>query len=230
MIEIPTGTRVYGIQLPIQSQSQTFVADWELSPTSVDLARGRVPADDHGFFYVAVCDHIAVHRVPRRRHGHVLAGLHLDVVLARRHHHSRPPAVACVRAPVPSPARRRPRSSRLSTTSRAGARSSGSAPGTSRPSSQRLGSTSPPRQARRREAPAARRGARARVGRRPRREFDAAGAVAAPTGVGRRIEPGRHPARGAALRRRLAAAGPVGRGMVPSSTRRVPCTAGPTAR
>ena len=32
MIEIPSGTRVYGIQLPIQSKSKTFVADWELRP------------------------------------------------------------------------------------------------------------------------------------------------------------------------------------------------------
>ena len=60
MIEIPTGTRVYGIQLPIQSKSKTFVADWELSATPADLARVARAADDNGFFYVAVCDHIAI--------------------------------------------------------------------------------------------------------------------------------------------------------------------------
>jgi alkanesulfonate monooxygenase SsuD/methylene tetrahydromethanopterin reductase-like flavin-dependent oxidoreductase (luciferase family) len=60
MIEIPAGTRVYGIQLPIQAKSRTFVADWELSATPADLARVTRTADEHGFFYVAVCDHIAI--------------------------------------------------------------------------------------------------------------------------------------------------------------------------
>jgi alkanesulfonate monooxygenase SsuD/methylene tetrahydromethanopterin reductase-like flavin-dependent oxidoreductase (luciferase family) len=60
MIEIPAGTRVYGIQLPIQSKSRTFVAEWELSATPADLARVTRTADEHGYFYVAVCDHIAI--------------------------------------------------------------------------------------------------------------------------------------------------------------------------
>ena len=60
MIEIPAGTRAYGIQLPIQSKSRTFVAEWELSATAADLARVTRTADDSGFFYVAVCDHIAI--------------------------------------------------------------------------------------------------------------------------------------------------------------------------
>jgi alkanesulfonate monooxygenase SsuD/methylene tetrahydromethanopterin reductase-like flavin-dependent oxidoreductase (luciferase family) len=60
MIEIPSGTRVYGIQLPIQAKSKTFVAEWELSATPADLARVTRTADDAGFFYVAVCDHIAI--------------------------------------------------------------------------------------------------------------------------------------------------------------------------
>ena len=60
MIEIPTGTRVYGIQLPIQSKSRTFVAEWELSATPADLAEVARTADEHDFFYVAVCDHIAI--------------------------------------------------------------------------------------------------------------------------------------------------------------------------
>ena len=60
MIEVPEGTRVYGMQLPIQSKSRTFVADWELSAGPADLAQVARAADDHGFFYVAVCDHIAI--------------------------------------------------------------------------------------------------------------------------------------------------------------------------
>jgi alkanesulfonate monooxygenase SsuD/methylene tetrahydromethanopterin reductase-like flavin-dependent oxidoreductase (luciferase family) len=60
MIEIPAGTRVYGIQLPIQSQSATFVADWERTAGPAELAQVAKAADDNGYFYVAVCDHIAI--------------------------------------------------------------------------------------------------------------------------------------------------------------------------
>jgi alkanesulfonate monooxygenase SsuD/methylene tetrahydromethanopterin reductase-like flavin-dependent oxidoreductase (luciferase family) len=60
MIEIPTGTRVYGIQLPIQAQSNTYVAEWERTAGAPGLARVAQAADDAGFFYVGVCDHIAI--------------------------------------------------------------------------------------------------------------------------------------------------------------------------
>lgn len=60
MIEIPAGTRVYGMQLPIQAQSQMIAADWERDAGVPELARvGRV-ADEHGYHYIAVCDHIAL--------------------------------------------------------------------------------------------------------------------------------------------------------------------------
>jgi probable F420-dependent oxidoreductase len=60
MIEIPEGTRVFGLQLPVQAKSNTFVADWERSAGPAELARVTRAADDHGFFYAAVCDHIAI--------------------------------------------------------------------------------------------------------------------------------------------------------------------------
>jgi probable F420-dependent oxidoreductase len=60
MITIPNGTLAYGMQLPIQSQSSYFVADWERTATPADLARVAQTADASGFFYVAVCDHIAL--------------------------------------------------------------------------------------------------------------------------------------------------------------------------
>ena len=90
MIEIPAGTRVYGIQLPIQSKSKTFVADWELTATPADLARVAQTADEHGFFYVAVCDHIAIPESLAEHDGHVLAGLHLHAVVVGRPHPSAP--------------------------------------------------------------------------------------------------------------------------------------------
>ena len=60
MIEIPTGQRVYGIQLPIQAQSNYFVAEWERTSGPDEMARIARAADDHGFHYVGVCDHIAI--------------------------------------------------------------------------------------------------------------------------------------------------------------------------
>ena len=60
MIEIPAGTRVYGIQLPIQSQSTIYAEPWEAEATADDLRRIAQAADRAGFFYIAVCDHIAI--------------------------------------------------------------------------------------------------------------------------------------------------------------------------
>jgi alkanesulfonate monooxygenase SsuD/methylene tetrahydromethanopterin reductase-like flavin-dependent oxidoreductase (luciferase family) len=64
MLEIPPGTIVFGTQLPIQSQSSVFVAPWERSATPADLLAITRAADRSGYFYVAVCDHIAI---PRER-------------------------------------------------------------------------------------------------------------------------------------------------------------------
>jgi probable F420-dependent oxidoreductase len=63
---IPEGKVVFGIQLPIQSQSTIYVEDWELSSGPAELARVARQAEDSGFFYVAVCDHTAI---PRRLAG-----------------------------------------------------------------------------------------------------------------------------------------------------------------
>jgi probable F420-dependent oxidoreductase len=50
----------HGIQLPIQSHSTIYVADWELSAGPEELMRVAQAADWAGFTYVAVCDHVAV--------------------------------------------------------------------------------------------------------------------------------------------------------------------------
>jgi probable F420-dependent oxidoreductase len=57
---VPSGTLAYGIQLPIQAKSKTFVEDWELNAGAEELAAIVRKADATGFFYVAVCDHLAV--------------------------------------------------------------------------------------------------------------------------------------------------------------------------
>ena len=60
---VPEGTVVYGMQLPIQSQSTLYVAEWETRAGPDELGRIAKAADDAGFFYIGVCDHTAI---PRR--------------------------------------------------------------------------------------------------------------------------------------------------------------------
>ena len=62
MRTVPEGSLVYGIQLPIQSQSELYVADWERSCGAAELAAIAEAADRSGFWYVAVCDHVAIPR------------------------------------------------------------------------------------------------------------------------------------------------------------------------
>lgn len=60
---VPRDRPVYGIQLPIQSQSTMYTAKWETRAGPTELAQVARAADDAGFFYVGVCDHTAI---PRR--------------------------------------------------------------------------------------------------------------------------------------------------------------------
>ena len=60
MIEIPHGARVFGMQLPIQAQSNYFVSEWERTAGPAEMARIAKTADDNGYFYVGVCDHVAL--------------------------------------------------------------------------------------------------------------------------------------------------------------------------
>lgn len=57
---VPPGRLVYGIQLPVQAQSKYFVEPWELTAGPDEVARVAQAADRSGFFYVAVCDHVAI--------------------------------------------------------------------------------------------------------------------------------------------------------------------------
>ena len=59
---IAPGKLVYGMQLPIQAQSTVFAAPWELEAGTAELLRIAQACDRNGFFYVAVCDHVAVPR------------------------------------------------------------------------------------------------------------------------------------------------------------------------
>lgn len=57
---IPPGRLVYGMQLPIQSQSTRYAEAWEPGTGIDELAAIARACDRAGFFYVAVCDHVAV--------------------------------------------------------------------------------------------------------------------------------------------------------------------------
>ncbi|MFF8600764.1 TIGR03619 family F420-dependent LLM class oxidoreductase [Streptomyces sp. NPDC015232] len=57
---------VYGIQLPVQSQSTLYAEPWEAAAGPDDLLAVARAADAHGFDYVACCDHVAI---PRRLAG-----------------------------------------------------------------------------------------------------------------------------------------------------------------
>lgn len=59
---IPPGQLVYGIQLPIQSQSTRYAEAWELDAGIEELTAIARSCDESGFFYVAVCDHVAIPR------------------------------------------------------------------------------------------------------------------------------------------------------------------------
>lgn len=57
---LPEGRLVVGMQLPIQSKSTNFAEAWEGHAGADELAAVARAADAAGFFYVGVCDHIAV--------------------------------------------------------------------------------------------------------------------------------------------------------------------------
>ena len=60
MYSIAAGTRVFGIQLPIQAQSNYFVAEWERTAGPAEMARIARTCDNAGYAYIGVCDHVSL--------------------------------------------------------------------------------------------------------------------------------------------------------------------------
>jgi probable F420-dependent oxidoreductase len=48
------------MQLPIQAQSNYFVEDWEKNAGNAEMLAVAQTADASGFFYIGVCDHVAI--------------------------------------------------------------------------------------------------------------------------------------------------------------------------
>lgn len=67
MIVVPEGQLAVGVQLPVQSQSRIFAERWERSAGVDEIVAVTRAADELGFFYVGVCDHVAIpaERVPQ---------------------------------------------------------------------------------------------------------------------------------------------------------------------
>ena len=51
---------MFGVQLPIQTLTRTLVDPWEDEATVADLATVAQTADELGFGFVGVCDHVAI--------------------------------------------------------------------------------------------------------------------------------------------------------------------------
>ncbi len=54
---LPEGRTVFGMQLPVQSQSTIYAEPWEATAGPDELAQVALACEAAGFFYVGVCDH-----------------------------------------------------------------------------------------------------------------------------------------------------------------------------
>jgi probable F420-dependent oxidoreductase len=54
---LPEGRTVFGMQLPVQSQSTIYAQPWEAAAGPDELAAVALACEAAGFFYVGVCDH-----------------------------------------------------------------------------------------------------------------------------------------------------------------------------
>lgn len=61
---IPGGQLAVGLQLPVQAQSRVFAEKWEHEAGIDEIVAIASAADELGFFYLGVCDHVAI---PRER-------------------------------------------------------------------------------------------------------------------------------------------------------------------
>ena len=57
---VPEGTTALGLQLPVQAQSRRFAEGWEGDAGPDEILRAAIAADEAGFLYVGVCDHLGV--------------------------------------------------------------------------------------------------------------------------------------------------------------------------
>lgn len=66
---VPDGALAVGLQLPVQAQSRIFAEAWEHDAGVDEITAIAQVADELGYFYLGVCDHIAIPRVRARTMG-----------------------------------------------------------------------------------------------------------------------------------------------------------------
>ena len=62
MTLVPPGQLAVGLQLPVHAQSRVFAERWERNAGVDEITAIATAADELGFFYLGVCDHIAIPR------------------------------------------------------------------------------------------------------------------------------------------------------------------------
>ncbi|MGA4538397.1 TIGR03619 family F420-dependent LLM class oxidoreductase [Uniformispora flossi] len=65
---VPSGRLVYGMQLPVQTKSKSTAEPWERDAGVDAIVTVAQHAENTGFFYVGVCDHIGVPAGPEADH------------------------------------------------------------------------------------------------------------------------------------------------------------------
>jgi probable F420-dependent oxidoreductase len=65
---IPPGSLAYGMQLPVQTKSRSTAEPWEADAGVEELVAVARKADETGFLYVGVCDHIGIPAGPEADH------------------------------------------------------------------------------------------------------------------------------------------------------------------
>jgi probable F420-dependent oxidoreductase len=60
MFRAPQGERIFGIQLPVQSQSSYLVQPWERAAGPAEMALVAKAADEHGYAWLGASDHITI--------------------------------------------------------------------------------------------------------------------------------------------------------------------------
>lgn len=60
MITVPPGERMFGVQLPVQSQSNYYVQAWERTAGPAEMGQVATTCDQHGYDWLGASDHVTI--------------------------------------------------------------------------------------------------------------------------------------------------------------------------
>ncbi len=101
---LPAGRTVFGMQLPVQSQSTLYAQPWEAAAGPDELASVARACEAAGFFYIGVCDHTVIPERLSRGDGDDLVRHHRHPRVAGGGHRPDPSALPHLRGRAPPPA------------------------------------------------------------------------------------------------------------------------------